>query len=99
MVARRRRVTSSTASLGIAVAVAALVLTAKILDQIAGVWDIQFVSLALVADVHAALVADCAFPFLVPKISFGAAAQAAANSAPAAGTGSFAATRQSTVRE
>ena len=40
-----------------------------------GVRNIQFVSLALVADIHAALVADRAFPLLVPEICFRPAAQ------------------------
>src|SRR5579862_211587 len=50
---------------------------AKIPDYIRCVWDIQFVSLSLIADVHADLVVDCAFPFLISKIRLGPAAQCA----------------------
>ncbi len=47
----------------------------EITDQIAGVRDIQFVSLAPVANVHAALVLDRALPSFIPEICSGTAAQ------------------------
>ena len=72
--ARKRSVTSSDRACRIVVAVAALVLTAKIPDQGTGERDIQFVSLALVADVHAELVLDRARPFFLAEIFFGTAA-------------------------
>src|SRR6185295_498615 len=60
---------------GIIVSITPLVLAAKVPEHIARVRDIQFVSLAPVAGIHAALVADRAFPLLAAEIHFSVAAQ------------------------
>src|ERR1700693_3226960 len=56
-------------------AITLLMLMAEVCDQVAGVWDVQFVSLALVAYIHATLVGDFPAPIFVPEVCFCAALQ------------------------
>ena len=60
---------------GIAVAVTALVLKPKVANKVASVRNVEFVSLASIANVDADLMADLSLPALSAEVGFGLAVQ------------------------